>query len=453
MRKNDFTQGSVIKTIIHLAIPMTLAQLINVLYNVIDRMYIGRIGEGATLALSGIGLTFPIIMCITAFANLFGMGGAPLCSIERGKQNDKQAERIMSNSYSMLLLSGFILMLIVFLFKNDILFAFGASKHTFQYADDYITIYVLGTIFVMLSLGMNSFINAQGFAKQGMLTVLIGAILNIILDPICIFGLDLGVKGAALATIISQFVSCLWTLYFLSGKESILHLDLRKIVFDLKIIKDIVALGLSGFVMSITNSIVQVVCNFTLSQYGGDLYIGVMTILHSVREIVSMPVNGITNASQPVMSYNYGAKEMKRVKKAIRFMSISCIVYTTIAWCIIYLFPEFFIALFNKDATLLVKSTEALHIYFFGFFMMSLQFSGQSVFVALNKPKKAVFFSLFRKIVIVVPLTLLLPTIHHLGVNGVFLAEPISNFIGGAACYITMLFMIRKIKNVEMKSS
>lgn len=447
MRKNDFTKGSIIKTIIHLALPMTLAQLINVLYNVIDRMYIGRMGDGATLALSGIGLTFPIIMIITAFANLFGMGGAPLCSIERGKQNDKQAERIMSNSYSMLLVSGLILTLFVLMFKKDILFAFGASNQTYRYANDYITIYTLGSIFVMLTLGMNSFINAQGFAKHGMYTVLIGAILNIILDPIFIFIFDLGVKGAAIATIISQFISCIWTLYFLSGKDSILHLDLFKLVFDYPIIKKIVALGLSGFVMAITNSIVQIVCNYTLSIYGGDLYVGVMTILHSIREIVSMPVNGLTNASQPVMSYNYGAKEMKRVKQAIKFMSISCIAYTSIAWCIIYVFPEFFISLFNNDSTLLSKSVEALHIYFFGFFMMSLQFSGQSVFVALNKPKNAVFFSLFRKIVIVVPLTLLLPTMYRLGVNGVFLAEPISNFIGGLACYLTMIYTIRK----EMK--
>lgn len=442
MQRNDFTKGSVKKHILQLALPMTIAQLINVLYNIVDRMYIGRIGEGASLALSGLGLTFPIITIIIAFANLFGMGGAPLCSIERGKGNIEKAERIMGNAFSMLCISSVFLTVICLVWKEPILYLFGASADTFSYANDYITIYVCGSVFVMIGLGMNSFINAQGFAKFGMISVTIGAILNLILDPIFIFGFDFGVKGAALATICSQFVSAAWVLYFLTGQDTILKLTKERMKIKWAILKDIISLGMSGFVMAITNSSVQIVCNATLSVYGGDMYIAIMTIINSVREVITMPLNGLTNGAQPVLGYNFGARAYDRVKQSILFMSILCVVYTGFMWLLIVLFPSFFLHVFNSDVSIISNGVPALQVYFFGYVFMALQFSGQSVFVALNKARQAVFFSIFRKIIIVVPLTLILPQLGSLGVYGVFLAEPISNLIGGTASFVTMLLTL-----------
>ncbi len=436
---NDFSQGSVKENILRLAGPMTLAQLINLLYNIIDRMYIGHLPENATLALTGLGLTFPILMLVTAFSNLFGMGGAPLFSIARGRQEEERASDIMGTTFTMLLLSGVLLTVIGLLIKEPLLYLFGASDQTFPYADQYLSIYLLGSTFVMFSLGMNNFINAQGFARKGMLTVLIGAVLNILLDPLFIFVLHMGVQGAALATIISQLFSALWILRFLTGKEAVIRLKKNSLKVHLPLLKEIVALGTSGFVMSFTNSAVQIVCNATLQNFGGDIYVGVMTVINSIREVVSMPVQGITNASQPVLGYNFGAKEYRRVKEGIKFMSVTCIIYTTAIWIILLLFPRPFIHIFNSNSQLLKLGVPSMTIYFFGFFMMSLQFSGQSTFVALGRSKNAVFFSLFRKVIIVIPLTLILPHIGGLGVNGVFLAEPISNFIGGTACFVTML--------------
>lgn len=441
-RKNDFTKGSVPKSILSLALPMTLAQLINILYNIVDRMYIGRLPNASTLALTGIGVTFPIITIIMAFANLFGMGGAPLCSIARGRGDNEEAEKIMGNSFALLIISGIALTVLGLIFKKPLLFLFGASDATFSYANDYISIYLLGTIFVMISLGMNSFINSQGFGRMGMMTILLGAIVNIVLDPIFIFVFNMGVKGAAFATIISQFLSSLWVLKFLTGKNTILKLKFKNFKIDLSILKRIVSLGLSTFIMALTNSTVQIICNITLQSYGGDLYVGIMTVINSIREIIMMPVSGITNGSQPVLGFNYGAKEYKRVRSGIKFMSIVCILYTTLIWLILRMFPEFFIRIFNSEPELIQKGIPSMNIYFFGFFAMSLQFAGQSTYVALGKSKQAVFFSLLRKIIIVVPLTLILPRMFNLGTTGVFLAEPISNFLGGTACYVTMLFTV-----------
>ena len=437
--KNDFSKGSVARCIMSLAVPMTAAQLINVLYSVVDRMYIGHLPEVSTLALTGIGLTFPIISIISAFTQLFGMGGAPLCSIARGEGNHERAETVMNNSFSLLLISGVVLTVFFLALKKPILYLFGASDQTFPYADSYLTIYLIGTIFVMIGLGMNSFINSQGFGRMGMMTVLLGAVVNIVLDPIFIFLLHMGVQGAALATVISQFLSAAWVLRFLTGKKAIYHLRPARMRLQKTLVGQISALGLSGFMMSVTNGAVQIVCNATLQQFGGDLYVGIMTVINSIREVLTMPVNGLTNGAQPVLGFNYGAKQYARVRSGIRFTSIVCIAYTTVAWIILMLFPEFFIHIFNSEPELIADGVPALNLYFFGFFMMSLQFSGQSVFVALGRSKQAVFFSLLRKAIIVVPLTLILPHLFGLGVNGVFLAEPISNFIGGAACFFTML--------------
>ena len=441
-QKNDFSRGSVVKNILKLALPMTLAQLINVMYNIVDRLYIGLIPENATLALTGLGLCLPIISIVTAFANLFGMGGAPLCSIERGKGNLEEAEKIMGNSFVMMVATGIVLTVLGLAFKRPMLYLFGASDATISYAEDYITIYLLGNLFVMVGLGMNSFINSQGFGTIGMMTVLLGAIANIILDPIFIFAFNMGVQGAALATILSQLLSAIWIVAFLTGKKTILRLRLSAFHIEPKRALKIVGLGLSGFTMSITNSSVQIMYNAMLQKVGGDLYVGIMTVINSVREVISMPVSGVTNSAQPVLGFNYGAKEYKRVRQGIVFTSTCSVVYTTLIWLCVHEFPEFFIRIFNRNGDLLAEGVPAMRIYFFGFFMMSLQFAGQAVFVGLGKSRYAVFFSIFRKVIIVIPLILILPTVFHLRTDGILMAEPVSNFIGGAACFGTMLFTV-----------
>ncbi len=448
---SDFSKGSIPSNILRLAIPMTVAQLINVLYSVVDRMYIGHIPNAAAHALTGVGLTFPIISIVTAFANLFGMGGSPLFSMERGRGDVEKARKIMGNTFALLVGTGILLTVVILLIKQPLLYAFGASDVTYPYANGYITIYLCGSVFVMIGLGMNNFINAQGFGRKGMMTVLLGAVTNIVLDPIFIFLLNMGVQGAALATVISQFISAVWAVSFLRGKKTLIRLEPQSMKIDLKLVWKIISLGFSSFIMAVTNSIVQITCNSTLQTFGGDLYVGVMTILNSVREVVSTPINGVTNAGQPVVGFNYGAGEYRRGRAGIKFTSILCVIYTTLVWLLLFLFPRFFIGLFSSEEALREAAVPSMHIYFFGFFMMSLQMAGQSAAVALGRSKQAVFFSLFRKVIIVVPLTLLLPHLFGLGVNGVFLAEPISNFIGGGACYITMLLtiwreMVRKEK-------
>ena len=440
--KNDFSQGSMAKNILSLAFPMTVAQIINVLYNMVDRMYIGHLPESSTLALTGLGLTFPIISIITAFANLFGMGGAPLCSIARGEGEHERASTIMGNAFSLLVGTGVALTVLFLLFRRPVLYLFGASDATFPFADQYLTIYLCGNLFVMVSLGMNSFINSQGFGRIGMMTVLLGAIVNILLDPLFIFVFDMGVRGAALATVIAQFLSAVWVMRFLTGPKAIYRLSLRTMRLKVQLVKKIISLGASAFIMAMTTSLTQIVCNASLQFYGGDLYVGVMTVVNSVRELLNMPLNGITSGAQPVLGFNYGAKEPRRVRQGIRFMSVTCILYTLLIWGLIMLIPAQFIQLFNDDPALVEAGVPALHMYFFGFFMMALHAAGQAVYVALGRSRQAIFFSLFRKVIIVVPLTLLLPMLWGLGVDGVFLAEPVSNFLSGGACFITLMLTV-----------
>lgn len=451
--KNDFSKGSVVKNIWGLAVPMTVAQLVNVLYSVVDRVYIGHLPNASTEALTGIGLALPVITMITAFSNLFGMGGAPLCSIARGAGEVKRAEKIMGNSFTLLLITGVILMAFCYLTMRPMLYLFGASDQTYPYAQAYLSVYLAGTLFVMISLGMNNFINAQGFGKMGMFTVLIGAVLNIVLDPVFIFIFHMGVYGAAAATVISQGVSAAYVFWFLRGDHVLFRLNRKDMRLDGKLVREITGLGLSGFVMSVTNGSVQIVCNAMLSRYGGDLYVGVMTVINSVREIITMPVNGLTNGAQPVIGFNYGAGEYERVRKAIRFMGASCVIFTCAVWALLFVAPQFFIHLFNSEPELLEAGVGAFRIYFFGIFLMALQFTGQSTFVALGKSRQAVFFSLLRKAIIVIPLTICLPMIGGLGVNGVFLAEPVSNLIGGVACFMTMYVTVyRKLGKKENPS-
>lgn len=344
----------------------------------------------------------------------------------------------MNNACFCLIITGILITLLGILFHKPLLYLFGASDRLYPYASGYMIIYLLGTVFVMISLGLNPYINCQGFARTGMKTVLLGALCNLILDPVFIFGFHMGVKGAAIATVLSQFFSALWVLFFLTGKHAELTLDFKGFRPDFACIAEITKLGISSFVMSFTNGLVQIACNSMLQIYGGDLYITVMTVLNSVREIASAPVLAIADGASPIISYNYGADQIPLMKKAIRFMSQLGIGYTVCIWGLISLFPELFIGIFNRDPSLMLKAIPAMHIYFFGFCMMAFQFTGQSVFKALGRAKYAVFFSILRKAIIVTPLTLLLPHIGGLGVNGVFLAEPISNVIGGLACYLTM---------------
>lgn len=442
-KKNDFSKGPVWKCIITQAVPLTIAQLVQLLYNVVDRIYIGHLGDGNSLALTGIGLTFPIVTLIMAFSGLFGMGGVPLFSMERGAGNEEKAGRIMGNSFALLLGSSVVLMAIGYLFSKPILFAFGASEDSFVYASQYLNIYLIGTACSMITTGMNGYINAQGFPKIGMFSIVIGAVTNIILDPMFIFGLDMGVAGAALATIISQTVSAIWVLRFLFGKKVTVPLQIKNIKIKKAVTKDIFRLGTSNFIMAGTNCLVQIVCNSTLQSYGGDIYVGIMTVANSVREIFNLPISGIISGSQPVISFNFGAKAFDRVKAGIRFNTFVGTAYTMFAWMLVVLFPEFWFSMFSNDMQMMETGVEMLKIYFFGFVFMSFQFAGQSTFQALGDAKHAIFFSLLRKAIIVVPLTLVLPMMGF-GVAGVFLAEPISNVIGGLASYITMRMTVYK---------
>ena len=435
-QKNDFSAGPVWKRIVAQAIPLTIAQVVHLLYNVVDRIYLGHMG-GDSMALTGVGLTFPVVTLIMAFTALFGIGGVPLFSIERGAGNEEKAGRILGNSFALLLGSSLILMAVGYGFMRPILFAFGASEESFVYARDYLNIYLLGTVFSMLSTGLNGYINAQGFPKIGMYSIAIGAVCNIILDPVCIFWLDMGVAGAALATIISQAASAAWVLRFLTGKDVLIPLRRKNIAITREITGEICKMGTVNFIMQGTNCLVQVACNATLQSFGGDVYVGIMTVTNSVREIFSLPVSGIGSGAQPVIGFNYGAKQYARVKSGIRFNTVVGVAYTMIAWLAILLFPRFWFGIFSDDLTMIEPGIAALQIYFFGFVFQSFQFAGQTAFQALRDAKHAILFSLLRKAVIVFPLTLLLPRLGF-GVLGVFMAEPVSNVVGGLACYITM---------------
>ena len=439
----DFSKGSVTQNIIRVAAPMLVAQILNLMYNIVDRIYIGRIPGEGLLALGGVGLCLPFISLITAFTNLYGAGGAPLCSIERGRGNQEEAGEIMNTSFYLLVITGVILTILGSIFCRPILILFGASGASLPYAMPYMRIYLMGTVFAMVALGMNPFINSQGFANVGMTTIFLGAVTNIVLDPIFIFVFHLGVRGAALATICSQILSAVFVVRFLTGKRAELRISLkRKPSFGKRRVLDIVGLGSASFVMQCTNSLVQIACNRMLGAFGGDVYISTMTIINSVRQILDTPVLAIADGASPILSYNYGAKRYDNVKKAIRFITLSALVYTGATWVLILLFPEMFIGIFNNDDSLLTVAVPALHIYFFAFIFQALQYSGQTVFKSLNKKKQAIFFSLLRKVVIVAPLTFFLPYVGNLGANGVFVAEPVSNFLGGSACFLAMILTV-----------
>ncbi len=450
LHKGDFSRGKVSGNILRLGLPMMLAELVHVLYNIVDRMYIGHMPEGGTIALTGLGVCFPLITLIGAFANLCSTGGATLATIARGEGQDGKAERIMGTAFTMLMIIGAFLSVTLYATAPLTLRLLGGDDKTLPAALDYFRIYVLGTIPVLVSLGMNPFINAQGFPRTGMMTVIIGAALNIALDPLLIYTFGMGISGAALATVISQTASAAWVLAFLRGKRA--PLRLKRFVIDRNALVRIVRLGLTGFTFRVTNSLTQAIVNIMLKAWGGvlsTLYIGAMSLINSIREIVSLPNNGLVAGGQSVMSYNYGAKQYRRVADSIRFIFISGLSINIAMWAMIMLVPYPLISLFTDDGELVSKTVECARIYFGAFPFMALQQAGQSTFVALNRPKHALFFSMLRKVVLVAPLTLLLPGLG-LGVNGVFWAELISQVTGASACFITMYFLVwRRMKNNE----
>lgn len=453
--KINLGEGSVGKLLINLAFPAIIAQIVNVLYNIVDRIFIGRMANGE-IAMAGVGVAFPLLMIISAFSALIGMGGAPLAAIKMGEKDNDGAEKIISNSFSTLVIIGVLCTIVFLIFRENLLFAFGASEATIGYAMEYLTIYLLGTVFVQIALGMNPFINTQGFAKVGMYTVVIGAIINIVLDPIFIFVFDLGVRGAALATILSQFVSAIWVLFFLFSKKSILKIRKEYLIPDFKVLLPIVALGVSPFIMQATESIVLISLNNQLQMYGGDLAVGAMTIMSSIMQIVTLPLLGLSQGAQPIISYNFGAQNIKRVKRTFKLLLISCLVYTITMWASLMIFPEFFVGIFNKKPELIEITAWGMKIYFAGILIFGAQIACQQTFLALGQAKLSLIMALLRKIVLLVPLIFILPSLVSEGnkLMAVLCAEPISDILAAITTVIVFTIFYKRTftKNVEDNS-
>ncbi len=446
----DLGNAPVGKLFFMLSIPAIASQVVNALYNMVDRMYIGHIPEVGATALTGVGICFPVVMVISAFSQLIGSGGAPRASIFMGQGNNKSAENILGNCFSALFISSIVITILVLLFQGPILTAFGASVNTLPYAKDYMFIYALGTIFVMMTLGMNTFISAQGFSKISMMTVVIGAISNIILDPIMIFGLHLGVKGAALATVISQGISCVWVLSFLNGKKTSLRFHKENLKIKKDVLLPCVALGVAPFIMQSTESLIILCFNSSLLKYGGDSAVGAMTILGSVMQFVLLPVNGFTQGSQPIISFNYGARKPERMKKVFKILITCCFTYTLIMWLTCMIMPKMVISIFTNDNGLIDISVWALRIYMAGSALMGIQMACQQTFIALGNAKTSTFLALYRKILLLIPLIYILPLFFNNKVFAVFLAEPIADVI--AVC-TTMILFFRYFTNLLKKLS
>lgn len=456
MKRIDFEHGTVTGNILGAALPMLVAQILNLLYNIVDRIYIARIPNIGTAALGAVGLCFPLIVVITAFSNLFGSGGAPLFSIYRGKGEPQRAANVMNTSFTMVCVCAVVLMAVGFIFARPLLVLFGASTDALVYAYPYLMIYLIGTLPSMIATGMNPFINAQGYSTIGMTSVAVGAVANLLLDPLFIFVLGFGVQGAAIATVISQALSAVFVFVFLTRKSELKVRFLKKKEFSecIGYAKNIVSLGTAGFIMQLTNSLVSICCNNILSDVGGDIYISVMTIVSSVRQLVETPIYAMNEGTSPILSYNYGACRPARVRKAMAVMSTMILGYTAVMWSIIILFPNALIGIFSSDAALMQDAVPALKQYFAAFIYMDFQYIGQTVFKSLNKKKQAIFFSLLRKVFIVVPLTYMMPYMFHMGTAGVFLAEPVSNVIGGTLCLVVMLCtVLPELKRMEKQNS
>lgn len=440
MEKKDFLGTQPLgRLLLKLALPTVAAQLINMLYNIVDRIYIGHIPEVGALALTGVGICMPLIMIVSAFAAFVGYGGAPRASIFMGQQDTDSAEKTLGNCFLVQILISVVLTAVLLIWNRDFLMAFGASENTVEYGVSYMNLYALGTIFVQITLGMNAFITAQGFAKTGMLSVLIGAVANIVLDPVFIFGFHMGVQGAALATVLSQAISCAWVLLFLFGKKTFLKIRPRNMRLIPRIILPSLALGLSSFVMQASESVISVCFNSSLLKYGGDTAVGAMTILTSVMQFAMLPLQGLGQGAQPIISYNYGAGNKNRVKSTFWLLLRCSLCYSVLLWLCVMLFPGAFAALFTSDAVLLDFTRSALRIYMGSMCLFGIQMACQMTFTSLGKAKASILVAVMRKFILLIPLIFLMP---HLLISNqtmaVYLAEPIADFL--AVCFTCVLF-------------
>lgn len=432
------------KLFFKLAIPSVLAQVVNLLYNLIDRIFIGRISEVGSDALTGVGVCFPLIIIVSAFSSLFGMGGAPKAAIKLGEGNQSEANKILGNSITMTVLFAIILTIVVLIFKEPILYAFGASDNTIKYSLEYMNVYAYGTIFVMISLGLNAFITTQGFSKISMFNVVIGAAINIALDPLFIFGFNLGVKGAAIATIIAQSVSAFLVFRFLISKKSMLKITLKDLKIDIKILLSIIALGLSPFIMQSTESIISICFNTSLLKYGGDIAVGTMTILSSLMQFAMFPLQGFAQGAQPIISYNFGAKNPDRIKKTFKILILICVSYSFIFWMGSMLFPRLLVSIFTENAALIDFASRALRIYMGVICLFGIQIACQQTFVSLGNAPVSLFLALLRKVILLIPLIYIIPLFMENKCDAVFLAEPIADFLAVTTTAIMFLIVFKK---------
>ena len=444
-QKNEFLGTEPVgKLLLKLAVPTVIAQLVNMLYNIVDRIYIGHMPQTGSLALTGLGVCTPIILIVSAFAALVASGGAPRASISMGKGDMQTAEKILGGCFSLQICISAVLTTALLIWNRDLLLAFGASEQTIGFASDYMQIYALGTVFVQLTLGMNAFITAQGFAKQGMLTVLIGAVCNIVLDPILIFVLDMGVRGAALATVLSQGVSCAWVLLFLFGKKSILKLRAKNFLQSPRLILPCVALGTATFIMQASESVISVCFNSSLARFGGDIAVGAMTILSSVMQFALLPLQGISQGAQPILSYNFGAKNVERVKKTYRVLLVVCLSYSVLIWAFVMGFPRVFAGIFTPDETLLAFTSRALRIYCAVLLLFGVQLACQMTFVSIGNAVCSIIVAVTRKFILLIPLIYLMPTLVSDKTMGVYLAEPVADALAVTFTAILFFFQFRK---------
>ena len=439
--KNFLGTEPVGKLLFKLSIPTVIAQLINMLYNIVDRIYIGHIPGEGSLALTGVGVCMPVIMIVSAFAALVSSGGAPRASIYMGKQDNESAEQILGNCFVLQIVVSIILTFVLLIWSKDLLLAFGASTNTIRYATDYMRIYAFGTLFVQLTLGMNAFITAQGFTTISMVSVLIGAICNITLDPVLIFGFHMGVKGAALATILSQAISMVWVVLFLCGKKTQIHLQRNNMHLTPSVIIPCVTLGLAAFIMQASESVVTVCFNSSLLRYGGDIAVGAMTILTSVMQFAMLPLQGIAQGAQPISSYNYGAKNADRVKRTFRLLLITCLVYSVSLWTAVQLAPRVFVSIFTADSSLVEFTAPMLKIYLGGLFLFGIQIACQMTFTSLGKAANSIVVAVVRKFVLLLPLIYIMPHVISNATVGVYMAEPIADII--AVMFTSVLFTVQ----------
>lgn len=435
------------KLLVKLAVPTVISQIVNMLYNIIDRVYIGHIPGDGSLALTGMGICMPIILIISAFAALVASGGAPRASICMGKGDNESAEKILGGCFAMQIIISAILTVVLLIWDKPLLLAFGASENTIDFAVEYMNIYAIGTVFVQLTLGMNAFITAQGFANIGMITVSIGAVANIILDPIFIFGFGMGVKGAAVATVISQALSCAWTIAFLTGKKTFLRLKKSNFFGAPKLVLPCVALGLSAFIMQASESVISVCFNSSLLKYGGDVAVGAMTILTSVMQFAMLPLQGIAQGAQPITSYNYGAGNAKRVKKTFRLLLVVCLCYSFLLWGCVMLFPRIFAGMFTTDASLTEFTVHAMRVYFAVMFIFGIQVASQMTFVSIGNAVCSIIVAIMRKFVLLIPLIYILPNFISDKTTAVYTAEPVADII--AVTFTAILFAIQFNKSLK----